>query len=58
MDDLIKNINDCCRKIAERDGFELKTIGGYRLRENGLWEFVEGDGEYKLLNGEMQWILY
>jgi hypothetical protein len=29
MDELLKNINECCRKIAQRDGFELPPVGGY-----------------------------
>jgi hypothetical protein len=44
---LIKDINECCTKIAERDGFKLPKIGGYIKKNNGLWDFIEGEGEYK-----------
>lgn len=60
MEDLLKQINDCCKKIAERDGFKLPPIGGYVKKPNeygGQWSFVEGEGEYKLKDGEMQWQL-
>ena len=54
---LLKNINECCRKIAERDGFKLPPVGGYVKKPNGYWTFVEGEGEYKLKDGDMQWEL-
>tara|TARA_Y100000817_G_scaffold314213_1_gene312312 strand:- start:1989 stop:2180 length:192 start_codon:yes stop_codon:yes gene_type:complete len=57
MDELLKNINECCRKIAERDGFKLPPVGGYVKKPNGYWTFVEGEGEYKLKDGDMQWEL-
>ena len=47
---LIKDINECCAKIAERDGFKLPKIGGYIKKNNGLWDFIEGEGEYKKIN--------
>ena len=56
MDDLLRDITKVIRKIADRDGIELLP-GGYRLKSDGLWEFVEGEGEYELKDGHMQWIL-
>ena len=29
LNEIIKNINDCCQKIAERDGVKLPPVGGY-----------------------------
>jgi len=57
IDQLIKNINECCTTIAERDGFKLLKIGGYIKKDNGLWDFIEGEGEYKKINGDLQWCL-
>ena len=50
-------INECCKKIAEQDGFKLPKIGGYIKKDNGLWDFIEGKGEYKKINGDLQWCL-
>ena len=60
--DLCKKINKCCRKIAERDGFDLKEKpeGGYIKKPNeygGYWSFIEGPGKYTKKDGEMQWEL-
>ena len=52
MENLLKQINECCKKIAE-----LPPVGGYVKKPNGYWTFVEGEGEYKLKDGEMQWEL-
>lgn len=60
LNELIKNINDCCKSIAERDEFELPPVGGYIKKHNeygGTWSFVEGEGSYELKDGEMQWKL-
>ena len=57
MDDLLRDINRVIRKIADRDGIELPPTGGFRLKKDGLWEFVEGEGEYQLKDGHMRWIL-
>jgi hypothetical protein len=54
IDVLLNRINDCCKKIAERDGFELDPIGGYIIDNNNKWE---GEGKYVEKNGEMQWEL-
>ena len=59
--ELCDNINKCCQKIAERDGFILeKNIGGFIKQRNkfgGSWSFVEGKGKYIKKNGVMQWQL-
>ena len=61
LEKLLKEINDCCTKMAERDGFELPKIGGYaKVGDNGCggsWDFIEGEGSYKKIDGEMQWVL-
>tara|TARA_B110000008_G_scaffold277355_1_gene318442 strand:- start:5137 stop:5352 length:216 start_codon:yes stop_codon:yes gene_type:complete len=61
LEKLLKNINECCTKIAERDGFELPKVGGYaKVGDNGCggsWDFIEGAGSYKKIDGEMQWVL-
>ena len=59
MDDLLKSIRKVCEKIAERDGFQLPPVGGYRIRKDGsgLWEFIHGEGMYMEKDGHMQWIL-
>lgn len=57
LDELIKNINKCCAEIAKRDGFELPKVGGYIIKDNGLWEFIEGEGEYKKINNHIVWCL-
>lgn len=57
IDEILKNINECCRKIAQRDGFELPQVGGYVKKPDGYWEFVEGEGSYQNVRGDMQWIL-
>ena len=60
LNEIIKNINDCCQKIAERDGVKLPPVGGYIKKPNehgGTWSFVEGEGSYELKDGEMQWKL-
>lgn len=55
LDKLLNDINACCAKIAERDGFELPKVGGYIKKQDGYWEFVEGQGEYVKKDGEWQW---
>ena len=55
--EICKNINESCKAIAKRDGFELPPVGGYYKKQNGFWEFREGEGDYQKINGEMQWVL-
>ena len=57
MDNLLKDINKVIQKIADRDNINLPSPGGYRLKNDGFWEFVKGEGEYQLKDGHMQWIL-
>lgn len=61
LEKLLKDINRVCAKIAERDGFELPKVGGYiKVGDNGYggsWDFIEGPGSYKKIDGEMQWVL-
>ena len=61
LEQLVKDINECCAKIAERDGFELPKVGGYAKVGNngcgGTWDFIEGEGSYKKIDVEMQWVL-
>lgn len=61
LEKLIKDINECCTKIAERDGFELSKVGGFaKVGDNGCggsWDFIEGEGEYKKIDGDWQWCL-
>ena len=61
LEQLIKDINECCAKIAERNGFELPKVGGYvKVGDNGCggsWDFIEGEGSYKKIDGDWQWCL-
>lgn len=61
MNKLLSDINNCCAKIAERDVFKLPKVGGYvKVGDNGYggnWDFYEGGGSYKNIDGEMQWVL-
>ena len=61
MNKLLSDINNCCAKIAERDGFKLPKVGGYvKVSDNGYgenWNFIEGEGIYKKIEGEWQWVL-
>ena len=61
LDKLLSDINKCCAKIAERDGFELPKVGGYvKVSDNGCggsWDFIEGQGSYKKIDEEWQWVL-
>ena len=61
LEQLIKDINECCAKMAERDGFELPKVGGYvKVGDNGCggsWDFIEGEGSYKKIDGDWQWCL-
>ena len=61
LEQLIKDINECCAKIAQRDGFELPKVGGYvKVGDNGCggsWDFIEGEGSYKKIDGDWQWCL-
>lgn len=61
LNKLLSDINECCAKIAERDGFKLPKVGGYtKVGDNGCggtWDFIEGPGSYKKIDGEMQWVL-
>ena len=47
--------------MAERDGFELPKVGGYvKVGDNGCggsWDFIEGEGSYKKIDGDWQWCL-
>ena len=43
--------------MAQRDGFELPPIGGCVKKPDGFWEFVEGEGSYQNVRGDMQWVL-
>lgn len=54
---LCNDINNVCKKIAERDGFKLPPVGGWYI-ENNKWIFVDGAGRYVKKNGAMQWKLY
>lgn len=59
MENLLKENNECCKKIAELRPV-VRPVGGYVKKPNkhgGSWSFVEGEGEYKLKNGDMQWEL-
>jgi len=56
VDKLLSDINNCCAKIAERNGFKLPKVGGYVKKSNGYWEFVEGPGDYVKKDGEWQWL--
>lgn len=61
LNKLLSDINKCCTKIAQRDGFKLPKVGGYvNVGDNGCggsWDFIEGEGSYKKIDGEMQWVL-
>ena len=57
LEQLVKDINKCCAKIAERDEIELPKVGGYIKKDNGFWDFIEGEGEYKKIDGDWQWCL-
>ena len=60
LNDLLDNINQCCKAIAKRDGFKLPPVGGYVKIPNefgGSWSFLPGKGEYKEKDGVMQWHL-
>ena len=51
--DKLCDINECCAKIAERDGFKLPKVGGWVRKNDGYWEF--GGGVY-VKDGEWQWL--
>ena len=36
---LLSDINKCCAKIAERDGFNLPEIGGW-VKKDGEWQWL------------------
>lgn len=55
LSSLLIDINNVCKKIAERDGFHL-DIGGY-VKIDNKWEYVEGNGSYEKKDGEWQWKL-
>ena len=57
LNKLLSDINKCCAKIAERDGFELPKVGGWRKKDDGYWDFIEGPGDYVKKDGEWQWVL-
>tara|TARA_B110000444_G_C18562054_1_gene465286 strand:- start:389 stop:616 length:228 start_codon:yes stop_codon:yes gene_type:complete len=57
VDKLLSDINKCCVKMAERDGFELPKVGGWIKKQDGYWDFIEGKGNYKKIDGEWQWDL-
>lgn len=59
LNELIKNINECCEAIAKRDGITLPPVGGYAKIPNefGSWSFLPGEGEYRGKDGVMQWHL-
>jgi len=61
VDKLLSDINECCAKIAERDGFKLPKVGGYvKVSDNGCggsWDFIEGQGSYKKIDEEWQGVL-
>ena len=60
LNDLVENINKCCKAIAERNGITLPPVGGFVKIPNadgGSWSFLPGEGEYKEKDGVMQWRL-
>ena len=61
LNKLLSDINKCCAKIVQRDGFEFQKVGGYvKVGDNGCggsWDFIEGEGSYIKIDGEMQWVL-
>ena len=56
VDKLLSDINNCCAKIAERDGFKLPEVGGWAKKDDGYWDFVKGEGGYVKKDGEWQWL--
>ena len=56
VDKLLSDINNCCAKIAERDGFKLPEVGGWVKKDDGYWDFVKEPGKYVKKDGEWQWL--
>ena len=59
LKDLLININECCKAIAERNGITLPPVGGFvKIPNNGRpWSFLPGEGEYREKDGVIQWHL-
>jgi hypothetical protein len=58
LDSLLQSISNVCVAIARRKGFDLPKVGGYVMKSDGKWQFVEGQGSYIRKDGVMQWKLY